>query len=63
MHALLPWVIASLFAAIMLGTGVWLMLRQRRHDAQTLPTEWTLTPRPVFRTDERRPPPPSCHCW
>src|SRR4051812_46655595 len=41
----------SLLAVVALG-GVWL-LRRPRHPAP-LPTEWSLSARPVFSTDERR---------
>ncbi len=54
MHAILPWVIASLSVALLLSAGVLWLLQQRRHESQQLPTEWTLTPRPVFSTEERR---------
>ena len=54
MHAILPWVLACLSVALLLGAGAWLVLRQREQALRQLPTEWTLTPRPVFSTEERR---------
>jgi hypothetical protein len=54
MQHLLPWALASL-SALLLGAALVLRLRQRQQSkARPLPTEWTLTPRPVFSTDERR---------
>ena len=51
----LPWIAAllalSLLAVVVL-IGVWLVRRPRR--VPPLPTEWSLSARPVFSTDERR---------
>jgi hypothetical protein len=50
----LPWVLASLSVAILLAAGGLWMWRQRTPRSRPLPTEWTLTARPVFTSDERR---------
>jgi len=51
----LPWIagfgVLALVAAVALAT-VWLVRRPRR--VQPLPTDWALSARPVFSTDERR---------
>lgn len=50
----LPWIIAIAAAVVALAVvGVWAWSR-RRSPLPPLPTEWTLTARPVFSTDERR---------
>lgn len=54
MQQLLPWILASLSLALLLGAAVLWMLHGRKPKLRALPTEWTLTPRPVFSTDERR---------
>lgn len=54
MQHLLPWILASLSLALLLGAGVLWVLHGRKPRLRPLPTEWTLTPRPVFSTDERR---------
>lgn len=54
MQQLLPWILASLSLALLLGAAVLWMLYGRKPRLRPLPTEWTLTPRPVFSTDERR---------
>jgi hypothetical protein len=54
MLEVLPWLLASLSAILLIAaTAVW-WSRSRRLSAPALPTEWTLTARPVFNTDERR---------
>ena len=51
----LPWIAAvlalSLLAVVVL-VGIWILRRPRR--LAPLPTEWSLSARPVFSTDERR---------
>jgi hypothetical protein len=50
----LPWIAAVLvlsLVTVVLG-GIWLVRRPRR--VTPLPTEWSLSARPVFSTDERR---------
>ncbi len=54
MQTLLPWIFASLSAALLSGAAVLWLLQQRRPASKPLPTEWTLTSRPVFSSDERR---------
>jgi hypothetical protein len=54
MQQLLPWILASLSIALLLGAAALSLLSQRRPKVKPLPTEWTLTARPVFSTDERR---------
>lgn len=49
----LPWILASLSLALLLGAGL-LVLRSGTGRKQPLPTQWTLTARPVFGSDERR---------
>jgi hypothetical protein len=50
----LPWILASLSVALLLGAAVLWAMRQRQPQTRPLPTEWTLTARPVFSSDERR---------
>jgi hypothetical protein len=54
MPQILPWTIA--LATLALGAGLLALwwLRSRNPQPQPLPTEWNLTARPVFSTDERR---------
>jgi hypothetical protein len=54
MQLTLPWMIA-LVAVVVLALGaLWFGMRRRPPQPKPLPTEWTLTARPVFSTDERR---------
>ena len=53
MQQQLPWILASLSLALLLGAGL-LALSTRSTRKQPLPTQWTLTARPVFSSDERR---------
>ncbi len=54
MQQTLPWILASLSLALLAGAaGLWIW-RRRQQQPKPLPTEWTLTARPVFSTDERR---------
>lgn len=50
----LPWIIALAALALCAGLLVWWWARSRTPRPVPLPTEWTLTARPVFSTDERR---------
>jgi hypothetical protein len=54
MQQALPWVLASLSALLFCGALLLRWQQRRRSLPQPLPTEWTLTPRPVFSSDERR---------
>ena len=54
MQQLLPWILASLSLALLLAAAALWLVRQRRSRTRPLPTEWTLTARPVFSLDERR---------
>ena len=54
MQHFLPWILALLSLALLLGAGVLWMLHGRKPTLRPLPTAWTLTPRPVFSSDERR---------
>lgn len=49
----LPWFIALGLLAVVALVGWWWSARRASKPAP-LPTEWALTPRPVFNTDERR---------
>ncbi|WP_423597875.1 DUF2726 domain-containing protein [Roseateles sp. MS654] len=54
MQNTLPWIIAGLSALAVLGLAAALLLRRPPRERQPLPTEWSLSPRPVFSADERR---------
>ena len=54
MQQLLPWILAALSVALLVTALALSLLRRRRTAPPPLPTEWTLTPRPVFSSDERR---------
>ena len=51
----LPWIAAVLalsLLAVVAIVGIWILRRPKR--LAPLPTEWSLSARPVFSTDERR---------
>ena len=51
----LPWIVALIaFALLALVVFLWAFLRNKPGKPLALPTEWALTARPVFSTDERR---------
>jgi Protein of unknown function (DUF2726) len=52
----LPWIIALAAVALLASMSTILAIRayKRPDKAPPLPTDWTLSPRPVFSTDERR---------
>jgi hypothetical protein len=51
----LPWILAlAAFALCGVALAAWWWARSRRARPTPLPTEWALTARPVFSTDERR---------
>lgn len=54
MSQLLPWILALAALALCVGLLAWWWVRARTQRPVPLPTEWTLTARPVFSTDERR---------
>ncbi|MDE2145380.1 MAG: DUF2726 domain-containing protein [Burkholderiales bacterium] len=54
MHQLVPSILAAASLALLLAAGVLWLLRRQRPRQRPLPTEWTLTARPVFSSDERR---------
>jgi hypothetical protein len=54
MQQFLPWILASLSLALLLAAGVAWALHGRQGKHKPLPTEWTLTARPVFSAEERR---------
>jgi hypothetical protein len=49
-----PWISAGIAVFVAGALVSWLVLLQQRRKANALPTEWALTPRPVFSVDERR---------
>ncbi len=52
----LPWIIALAAVALLasMSTVLWMRARRRPPAVPPLPTEWALSPRPVFSSDERR---------
>jgi len=50
----LPWILACVSTAVLLLAVAALFLRRRDPQPAPLPTEWSLTARPVFTSDERR---------
>jgi hypothetical protein len=54
MQPSLPWIIALAALALLLALAVTWAVRTRERKPTPLPTEWTLTARPVFSNDERR---------
>ncbi|MDH0864162.1 DUF2726 domain-containing protein [Mitsuaria sp. GD03876] len=54
MQNTLPWIIAGLSALAVVGLLAALLLRRPRRERKPLPSEWSLSPRPVFSADERR---------
>jgi hypothetical protein len=54
MQHLLPWVLAALSVLLLSGALALRWRHGRNSKPRPLPTEWTLTPRPVFSSDERR---------
>jgi hypothetical protein len=54
MQQVILWILASLSLAFLVGAVALRVWRLRKPEQQPLPTEWTLTPRPVFSVDERR---------
>jgi hypothetical protein len=54
MQQTLPWIVALVAVAVLAPAVVWFALRPRTPKAKPLPSEWNLSARPVFSTDERR---------
>jgi hypothetical protein len=54
MQQYLPWILVTLSLAFLLGAAVLWLVQRRKPQAKPLPTDWNLTARPVFSTDERR---------
>ena len=54
MPQLFPWIIALAALTLCVALLAWWWVRTRTPRPTPLPTEWTLTARPVFSTDERR---------
>jgi hypothetical protein len=51
----LPWIVAFIAMALLAALlATWAFPARRSKKVVPLPTEWALTPRPVFSTDERR---------
>ena len=51
----LPWAVALVALALCLaGLAAWAWTQRRAARATALPSEWALSARPVFSTDERR---------
>jgi hypothetical protein len=51
----LAWTVGlAVLAVLLLIALVWSITQRRRNAASPLPSEWSLSPRPVFSTDERR---------
>jgi hypothetical protein len=51
---MVPWLIALVAVAALVPAATVFVMRGRRPAVKPLPTEWALTARPVFSTDERR---------
>jgi hypothetical protein len=54
MYSALPWILASLSVLLLLGAGVLWLWHGKPSQPRPLPTDWALSARPVFSTDERR---------
>ena len=55
MEPLLPWIVALIVLLLaLIGAVTWRLTRERKTQVMPLPTDWSLAPRPVFSTDERR---------
>lgn len=54
MQLTLPWILATLSAALLLGAVVLWRMNPRKSRQRPLPTEWAVSARPVFSTEERR---------
>lgn len=54
MQNIIPWVVAGLTGLVALGLLAVLVLRKPARARKPLPSEWSLSARPVFSSDERR---------
>jgi hypothetical protein len=54
MQTSLSWILASLSVALFAGAAVLWFLQGRKPRVKPLPSEWALTSRPIFSSDERR---------
>lgn len=54
MQTLVPWIVALVAGIALLFVGLLWALKRPSQAAKQLPTEWALSARPVFSTDERR---------
>jgi Protein of unknown function (DUF2726) len=54
MHPSLPWILAALSLLLLLGAGLLWLWRGKPAQPKPLPTDWALSARPVFSSDERR---------
>ncbi len=54
MPQILPWTVALATLVLCAGVLLWWWARSRTPRTPPLPTEWNLSARPVFSTDERR---------
>ena len=54
MHPNVPWILALMSVALLLGAWVLSSYSKQRRTRPPLPTEWDLRSRPVFSTHERR---------
>jgi hypothetical protein len=54
MLEVLPWLLASMSAILLIAATALRWQRSRQQSPPPLPVEWALTARPVFNTDERR---------
>src|SRR5512138_3212829 len=50
----LPWIVALIAVAVLVPVVMLWTMQGRKPAPKPLPTEWALTARPVFSTDERR---------
>lgn len=54
MQHTLPWILGASAVVLLVAAAALRWIVRRRTGPVPLPTEWTLSPRPVFSTDERR---------
>jgi hypothetical protein len=54
MQPLLPWIIAAVSLALLLGAAMLTARHTQRPPKRSLPSQWSITARPVFSSEERR---------